>query len=69
MQVFKLCMKIIKKNMSVLLIYVFVFVTFSIIVSLSSGSRNKETDAFTVSKTSIAFLSGENTPLVNGLKE
>lgn len=69
MQVFKLCMKIIKKNMSVLLIYVFVFVIFSIIVSLSSGSRNKETDAFTVSKTSIAFLSGENTPLVNGLKE
>lgn len=69
MQVFKLCMKIIKKNIPVLLIYVVVFISFSIIMAFSPGTRKDDTDTFNVSKTNIAFFSSENTPLVNGLKE
>ncbi|NMA67226.1 MAG: ABC transporter permease [Clostridiaceae bacterium] len=69
MQVFKLCLKIIKKNIPVLLIYIIVFLTVSITMTLSGQSQEKKMDIFSVSKTNIAFFSKENTPFVNGLKE
>ena len=67
MPVFKLCLKIFRKNLSSLLIYVFVFLGVAALVSTSSAS-NPPAAGFSASKTNVAFFSEEDTPLVEGLK-
>ncbi|MDD4297126.1 MAG: ABC transporter permease, partial [Ruminiclostridium sp.] len=69
MQVFKLCMNIIKKDMPVLSIYVFVFLLVSLIMSANMASEQQKMTSFTQSKSSIAFINEEDTPLIKGLKE
>lgn len=68
MQVFKLCMKIIKKNKITMMIYVFIFLGIAITVSLASA-KAPGNRGYTAEKTSVAFYSEENTPLVAGLKQ
>ena len=68
MQVFKLCMKIIKKNKAAMLVYVLVFLGIVILISVES-SREPIGVMYTASKADIAFFSEENTPLVAGLKQ
>ncbi|NLM46771.1 MAG: ABC transporter permease [Firmicutes bacterium] len=68
MPVFKLCLKILRKNVPSLAIYIFVFIGVAVIMTFSSVNEQAGTLAFTRSKTNIAFLTEENTPLVAGLK-
>lgn len=67
MPVFKLCMKIIKKNLPSMLIYVGVFLLVSLFVS--STSTKTQTTNFAQVKSSIAFISEESSPLIDGLKQ
>lgn len=69
MQVFKLCMQIIKKNLPVLSIYVFVFLIVSMIMSANTAKEQQKISTFNSSKSNIAFISGEDTSLIKGFKE
>ena len=67
MQVFKLCFKIIKKNVPVLLIYVFVFIGVAVIMSKLGTASNLSN--FTESKCSVAFINRDSdSALIRGLK-
>lgn len=68
MPVFKLCMKIIRKNLPSMMIYVVIFLGIAILITTAS-TRSSSAGEFTQTKTNIAFFSGENTPLVQGLKK
>ena len=69
MQVFKLCMKIIRKNLRSMAIYVVIFLAVSLLISfLSSGQQAQQAD-YTTYKNSIAFISEEESVLVAGLRE
>ncbi|MCI1956046.1 MAG: ABC transporter permease [Oscillospiraceae bacterium] len=67
MQVFKLCIKVLEKNKTAMLIYIFIFLVISVMISRLSVSKPQT--GYADVKTDIAFLSEENTPLVNGLKQ
>jgi ABC-2 type transport system permease protein len=69
MQVFKLCMNIIKKNLPVLLIYVFVFLMVSMIMSANMTQDMEKITSFHRSKANIAFISEEKSPLIDGFKD
>ena len=66
MPVFKLCMKIIQKNLSSMMIYVAVFLIVATLLSLN-GSKVQEA-GFSQEKTNIAFLSEEDSPLIDGFQ-
>jgi ABC-2 type transport system permease protein len=68
MQVFKLCMKIIRKNKGTMLIYVFVFLAIAILISYVAEQKPIPT-AYSATKADVAFFLEENTPIVSGLKE
>src|SRR5690554_6384652 len=67
MQVFKRCLKILKKIRPSLLIYVIVFLGVAMIMSSASTSE-QEGNLFTTSKTNLACISEEDTPFIHGLK-
>lgn len=67
MQVFKLCLKIVKKHLPALLIYVIIFTVMAVIMSANMTSEQEKT-FFASSKVNLAFLAAEDTPLVRGLK-
>jgi ABC-2 type transport system permease protein len=69
MQVYKLCLQIIKKNIPILLIYIVVYVLVSVIVSSSAARESQQETSFIRSKTNIAFISEDNSILIDGLKE
>ncbi|MBF7097496.1 ABC transporter permease [Alkalibacter mobilis] len=66
MPVFKLCLKIFKKNIPVMMIYFGLFIAVSIMMITMSTPTDQT--GFSVSKARVAFFSEENTPLVEGLK-
>jgi len=68
MPVYNLCMRIIRKNIPSLLIYLFVFIGVSIIVSSSSANPQKAVNEFTRKKADIAFISKDDSPLIEGLR-
>ncbi len=67
MPVFKLCMKIIKKNLPSMMIYVVVFLGISIIFA-ATASKSQAT-SFASQKASVAFISEENSTLIDGFKQ
>jgi ABC-2 type transport system permease protein len=67
MSVFKVCLKIFKKNLPVISIYFAIFMVISIIMTIMM--RPAETGEFGRTKVDIAFFAGEETPLVAGLRE
>ncbi|QSX07619.1 ABC transporter permease [Alkalibacter rhizosphaerae] len=67
MQVFKLSMKILKKNASTMSIYFGIFILVSIMMMSSSSTTSP--GVFQTTKTRVAFFPQENTALVQGLKE
>ena len=68
MQVFKTYFKIIKKQMGQISIYLVIFISLSIMFTLTSPVKNIED--FTQSKTRIAFINeDENSVLIEGFKE
>ncbi|MBW7572181.1 ABC transporter permease [Caproiciproducens faecalis] len=66
MPVFRLCMKIIRKNLSSMMIYIAVFLILATLLSLN-GTKTQET-GFSQVKTNIAFFSEENSPLIDGFR-
>lgn len=64
MQVFKLCMKILKRNAPVMSIYVGIFIVLSVML-MTNFSGGPST--FQTTKTSMAFFTQEDTPLTDGL--
>lgn len=68
MQVFKLCLKILKKNLPSFCIYVVIFTGIATLMSMNMA-REQNDLVFTNSKVNLAFIAEENTPLVQGLKD
>lgn len=69
MPVYNLCMKITKKNIPSLLIYIIVFLVVSFIMATSVSKSIKEQEGFLRVKTNIAFINEEESPLIEGLKD
>ncbi len=69
MQVFKLCMKILKKKTPALLIYAGVFLAVLTLVAVMYTKNSPTTSSFSPTKGKIAFLSVESTPLTEGLRK
>lgn len=68
MQVFKLCLKILKKNLPSICIYVIIFTGIATLMS-ANMAREQGDLVFTNSKVNLAFIAEEDTPLVQGLKD
>ncbi len=69
MPVYNLCIKIIKKNIPTLLIYIIVFLGVSILESSTAANQQKAGNEFISNKSNIAFISEEDSPLIEGLKD
>lgn len=69
MQVFKLCLKILKKNIPSMLIYISVFLFVSIVMTFVMANQKDEVSIFTQAKSNIAFINEEDSPLIDGLKQ
>ncbi len=70
MPVFRLCLKILKKQLPIMLVYLIVFLVISLIMSSFLAKEQQQQDRlFTQAKSNIAFICEENTPLVNGFKQ
>jgi ABC-2 type transport system permease protein len=67
MQVFKLCLQVFKKNIPVMMIYFGVFLAVSVLVA--SATRTNVEQGFRQSKSAIAIISEDQSPLIEGLKE
>lgn len=67
MSVYRVCFKIFKKNLPIILIYFIVFIGASTIISFMAIPR--QTAEFGAVKINIAFFTDENTPLTEGLKQ
>lgn len=67
MPVFKLCLKIFKKNYKVMSIYFAVFILVSVL--MMSNNRPSEQAGFSMTKARMVVFSEESTPLIDGLKE
>lgn len=69
MQVFKLCLKILRKNIPSMLIYIIIFLVISLILSSTMTNEQQQDTLFTQAKSNIAFICEENTPLIDGFKQ
>lgn len=67
MPVYKLCLKIIKKNLRTMSIYFIIFMVISVMIS-ETTAQSTRTD-FSETKTDVAFISEESSPLIDGLKD
>ena len=67
MSVFSVCLRVLKKNLPTILIYFFVFVMVSSIITVMTAPS--EPGEFEKTKIPMAIFAQENTPLVEGLKE
>lgn len=67
MPVFKLCLHIYKKNIGIMMIYFGVFLGISLIVV--SATKSNVEKGFRQTKTSIAIITKDDSPLIDGLKE
>ena len=67
MPVYKLCMKIIKKNLPSMMIYIVIFLGITAIFS-ANATKNQSTN-FSPQKASVAFISEESSPLIEGFKQ
>ena len=66
MPVFKLCLKIIKKNIPSMLIYITIFLGISFLIA-SSNTKNQNT-GFNTTKSNVAFISEESSPFIDGFR-
>jgi len=69
MPVFKLCFKILKKNMFLMTMYIVIFIVVSIIMAFASANEQKNLSSFTQEKRNIVFITEDSSPLVEGLKQ
>lgn len=66
MPVFKLYMKVIKKNLPSMMIYVVVFLGITMLVAANSSASQPK--SFSPQKANVAFISEESSPLIDGFK-
>ncbi|HHY39953.1 MAG TPA: ABC transporter permease [Syntrophaceticus sp.] len=69
MPVFRLCLKILKKQLPIMLVYVIVFLVFSLVITSFTAKEQQQDNLFTQAKSDMAFISEEKTPLVDGFKQ
>ena len=69
MQVFKVSMKILKRNYPSILIYVVIFLGLSLLFAVQSNQQEEEYSSFDTVKTNVAIFQEEDTPLVRGFIE
>ncbi len=69
MQVFKLYMKIIRRNIPIMLVYVITFLVVALIMSSSMVKEQKKVASFERTKSKVAFIAEENSPLIDGFRE
>ena len=69
MPVFKLSLKIIKQNLSAMSIYLIILLVMSIMLTSTVKNEEKKVASFDRAKEDIAFISEEDTKLVQGLKD
>ncbi len=62
-------MKIARKNMPLMMIYLVVFLVVSLVMTSSLAGEQKVEEPFTRVKSKMAFINEENSPLVEGLRE
>lgn len=67
MPVFSVSMKIIKKNLPIMLIYIVIFIMVSMIVKNLSGDGGETLSTFSDTKVPIAIIAAENTALTEGI--
>jgi len=67
MPVFKLYMKVIKKNLPSMMIYVVVFLGMAML--FAANSSKSQPKSFSPQKTNVAFISEESSPLIDGFKQ
>ena len=67
MPVFRVCLRILQKNLPVISIYFVIFIAISIVMTVVMGPA--ETGGFSREKIDLAFFAGEETPLVAGLRK
>jgi ABC-2 type transport system permease protein len=68
MQVFNLCIKILKKNLPLMFMYIVMFLAISLIITLSTINDQKSITSFSQVKSNVAFVSEDNSMLVDGFK-
>ncbi|MGI6669139.1 MAG: ABC transporter permease [Acetivibrionales bacterium] len=68
MQVFNLCLKILRKNLPLMIMYIGIFLGVSLIMSLNMSNERKKESLFSGTKSDIAFISEENSIFIEGLK-
>lgn len=69
MQVFKLCLKILKRNMPIMLIYNIVFITMAVMMAFASEREQGKSALFTQEKINIAFIDRDRSVLADGLRQ
>ncbi len=69
MQVFKVSMKILKRNYPSILIYVVIFLGLSLLFASQANQQEDEYTSFDTVKTNVAIFQEEDTPLVRGFIE
>jgi len=67
MPVFKLCLHIYKKNIKIMIIYFMIFIGLAFL--FASSTQTNEQKGFSQTKANIAFISKDNSPLVEGLRD
>lgn len=67
MPVFKLSMQIIKKNLTSMLIYFFIFIAITMLFATQNTQKHDE--IFSENKVNVAFIAEEDTPLIEGFKK
>lgn len=69
MQVFKLYLNIIRKNVPVLSMYVLVFLVVSMLMSTNLNQELQKMTSFKQAKSDIVFISEEKSPLIDGFRK
>lgn len=69
MQVFKVSMKVLKRNYPSILIYLGIFLGLSLLFASQGSQQEEEYTSFETVKTPVAVFAEEDTPLVNGFIE
>ncbi|MBN2223006.1 MAG: ABC transporter permease [Vallitaleaceae bacterium] len=67
MPVFKICMKVFKKNLPAMIIYVVIFLAVSLLIA--NATRNENQKGFSQTRRPIAIFSNEDSPIIDALKE
>lgn len=67
MPVFKICMKVFKKNLPIMMIYVGIFLAVSALIANATRDANQK--GFSQTRRPIAIFSNEESPIIDALKE